>query len=63
MKVLKIINVRDNTMWYAQYVGLYVPFVSKSTDCFLSRELNGYINVVRLNDAEIVEVEGDVSFY
>ena len=43
-------------MWYCDKVGETVRLVREYEDCYMSREPAGYLNVVRLEDAEIVEI-------
>jgi hypothetical protein len=57
MKMLLIKSCHDSLMWYRDKVGEYVPYVRTFEDCHLSREPSGYTNVVKLQDAEIVELE------
>jgi hypothetical protein len=59
MKALKIIKCSDSLMWYREKVGQIVPLVRVHGDCYMSREPAGYLNIVSLNDAEIVEVHED----
>ena len=56
---IKINSCSDSLLWYSGLVGKYVPFVRQllSENCFISREQDGYTNIVRLTDAELVEVE------
>jgi hypothetical protein len=56
MKALKIIQCSDPLMWYQNKVGETVQLVREYEDCYMSREPAGYLNVVRLEDAEIVEI-------
>lgn len=61
MIVIRITDCSDHKLWYAHLVGKYVPFVRHllSDNCFMSREPGGYSNIVRLQDAELVEITGD----
>lgn len=59
MKALKIIKCSDSLMWYRKKVGQIVPLVRVHEDCYMSREPAGYLNIVSLNDAKIVEVYED----
>lgn len=62
MKMLKITRCTDPMMWYAKLIGSIVPLVKDYGDgIYLSREPAGYINIVKKEDVEIVEVpyEGD----
>ena len=56
MKALKIVKCSDPLMWYQNKVGETVQLVREYEDCYMSREPAGYLNVVRLEDAEIVEI-------
>jgi hypothetical protein len=44
-------------MWYRDKVGEYVPYLRTCEDCYMSREPAGFSNIVKLEDAEIVELE------
>lgn len=55
MRELIITQCPDRSMWYATLVNQRVPFIREEHDCYLSRELSGYINIVRKTDARIVE--------
>lgn len=60
--VIKINQCPDKMMWYSGMVGKYVPFVRQllAENCFISREpKTGYTNIVRVSDAELVEIVGD----
>jgi len=46
-------------MWYHNKVGETVQLVREYEDCYMSREPAGYLNVVRLQDAQVVEVSGN----
>lgn len=56
MKMLRITNCTDHLMWYSKRVGQLVPYLRTHEDCYMSLEPAGYKNIVRLEDAEIVEV-------
>lgn len=55
-KALRITKCSDSMMWYARKVGQIVPLVRTLNDCYLSREDAGFTNIVRLDDAQVVEV-------
>ena len=56
MKQLRIIKCNDPLMWYAGMVGQYVPYLGEwRGEGYKSREPAGFINIVRFDDAEIVE--------
>lgn len=56
---LKIIKCSDSLMWYSNLVGQVVPYVREYSDCYMSREPAGYLNIVKLEDAEIIDEEID----
>ncbi len=51
---LKIIKCSDPHLWYADRVGEELPLIREYSDCFMSREPEGYMNVIRKSDAEVV---------
>lgn len=69
MLAIRIDKCRDPLMWYAKYVGCYVPFVEStihpgdSRPVWTSREKLGCVNIVCIDDSTIVKVEGDTEFY
>ena len=56
MRAIKIIKCSDPLMWYREKVGDTVQLVREYEDCYMSREPAGYLNIVKLEDAEIVEI-------
>ena len=60
MKELLIHNCSDCLMWYSSLVGQRVPFVRDAGDGYMSREPSGYLNIVKYEDADVVEA---VKFY
>lgn len=56
IEVLLIKKCSDSMLWYAGLVGEYVPFIRRERDCYISREPAGYTNIVRLEDAEVVQL-------
>ena len=57
MKALHILKCSDPLFWYKDYVGIVVPLVRVCYNEYISREPSGYTNIVRLEDAEIIEVD------
>ena len=57
--MLRINWCSDPHLWYAGKVGRLVPFVRAGIAEWWSREDAGYLNIVRLDDADLVEVRGD----
>lgn len=57
MKFLLIEKCSDSMMWYRDKIGKLVRFVREEVDTFWSREDAGYINIVKLQDAKVVEVD------
>ena len=60
-KVLKIIDCSDYQYWYSDMVGKYVPYVREHPNegIYISREPEGYVNIVKICDAELVELDAD----
>ena len=54
IKGIKITGCMDPLMWYVDKIGETVPFVYEEDNCFMSREPDGYLNIVLKKDAEIV---------
>lgn len=63
MKAIKITKCSDPLLWYRDLVGAYVPFLRNTGDTYMSREPAGYANIVRLQDAEVVEVDKGTVMY
>lgn len=59
MKKLKVLKYSDSHLWYASLVGTLVPYVRSihSENVYMSRDGGGFLNIVYMNDAEIVEEE------
>lgn len=58
MKALRITKCSDPFMWYAAMIGQIVPLCGVWPESgYYSREPAGYANVVRFDDAEVVELE------
>ena len=60
MKALKIMRCSDSLMWYCDKVGETVQLVREYDDCYMSREPAGYLNIVRLEDALVIEISDDI---
>jgi hypothetical protein len=54
---LKINKCSDPSMWYAGLVGQSVELVKEDAEGYWSREPAGFINIVRREDAEVVNDE------
>ncbi|MFT0211817.1 hypothetical protein VQ643_04275 [Pseudomonas sp. F1_0610] len=54
MYELKITQSPDPRMWYAHLIGKCVPLLREETDCYISRQPQGYINIVKKADAKRV---------
>ena len=48
-------------MWYADLVGKEVPLLREIAEGYLSREPSGHTNIVKREDAEIIEEETSCS--
>lgn len=55
MKSLLITGCSDSLLWYSNMVGQTVPLLREYPDCYMSREPEGYANIIKKYDAEIVE--------
>lgn len=55
MTLLKIIKCDDPQMWYSNLVGDYLPLLREDGDGYWSREPAGYLNIVRREDAEVID--------
>jgi hypothetical protein len=55
VRSLKIIKSSDPHYWYTPLIGQMVPFLREYDDCYMSREPEGFANIVRKEDAEIIE--------
>lgn len=55
-KRLLITQCSDSMMWYANKIGKEVEFIREESDCYLSREDAGFINIVKKCDAVILNV-------
>jgi hypothetical protein len=54
-KLLKIIRCSDSLMWYSKHVGQEFPLLREYDDCYMSREPEGFANIVRKEDAVILK--------
>lgn len=54
MKQLLIKKCSDPQLWYAGLVGQQVPLVREIPEGYLSREPAGFTNIVRREDAEVI---------
>ncbi len=57
MTKLLIRQCPDFMMWYRDKVGQTVPHLGQWADGYKSREDAGYLNVVRFQDAEVIDSE------
>lgn len=51
---LEIVGCRDNSMWYAHMVGDRVQLLGAWPDGWKSRDMGGYTNIIRFEDAKVV---------
>lgn len=63
MMALRIVACADRSWWYRELVGKVVPLLQVIPEGYLSRELAGYSNVVKRQEAEIIEASKDQKFY
>ena len=52
--MLKIIKCSDSLLWYKDLVGQTVPLIREYDDCYMSREPDGFANIVKKDDAEVI---------
>jgi hypothetical protein len=57
MKALKITRCSDSLMWYCNHVNAIVPLLGTYPDEYLSREPSGLTNIVKKQDAVVIEAE------
>lgn len=55
MKRLRITKCSDSLLWYADLVGQQVPLVREIPEGYLSREPGGFTNIVRKEDAQLID--------
>lgn len=55
MQQLKIIKCSDNLYWYNNLIGQTVPLLREYEDCYMSREPDGFANIIKKEDAEVVD--------
>lgn len=60
MTVIKINKCSDSMLWYARLVGTTVTFIREVDEGYLSREPAGYLNIVRRDDAELIQKPTEV---
>jgi hypothetical protein len=56
---LRITGCRDPLMWYANQIGETVECEGQWPEGWISREPAGHINVVRFEDAELIEEDDE----
>lgn len=56
-RVLRIDRCPDPLMWYRDLVGALVDYRGRDADGYWSREPAGYVNVVRPDDATLLELD------
>ncbi len=54
LKKLLIIGCSDGMMWYANKIGHEITFLREESDCYLAREDAGFVNIVKKQDATIL---------
>ena len=55
-KRLLITQCSDSMMWYANKIGQEVDFIREESDCYISREDAGFVNIVKKCDALVLNV-------
>lgn len=57
MKKLLITKCSDPQLWYAGLVGKTVELLREDSEGYWSREPSGYTNIVRREDAQVIDDE------
>jgi predicted short-subunit dehydrogenase-like oxidoreductase (DUF2520 family) len=57
MKQLLINKCSDPQLWYAGLVGKQVPLLREIPEGYLSREPAGFTNIVKREDAQVIDDE------
>jgi hypothetical protein len=57
---IKILKCSDSKLWYANLVGKVVEYLGHDEVEWRSYEPQGYINFVKLEDAELIKGEPNV---
>lgn len=57
MIALRITGCSDPKFWYSSMIGKIVPLVREVSTEYISREPDGYTNIVKKHDAEKIEME------
>ena len=60
---IKIKSCNDGMMWYRDYVGRTVPYLRTGDNLLWSVEEAGYSNIIKMEEAEIIEVEDAFNEY
>lgn len=63
IKALKIIGCTDRMMWYRDHIGMCVPLLKVGHTEYLSKEPEGYVNIVKKTDAIVVDVPSEDVLY
>ena len=56
MKMLRITDCSNSSFWYAGKIGSVVQFIGVDGGEFITREPSGYVNIIKVIDAELVNV-------
>lgn len=56
IKVVRITKSSDPSLWYAPYVGKLAYYLGEYYEDYVSREKEGYKNIIRKEDGEVIEV-------
>lgn len=55
-QMLMITGCSNSSFWYAGKVGAVVDYLGLDRDEYITREPSGFVNIVKLGDAELVDV-------
>jgi len=65
MLAIKINSCQNPLFWYSELIGKLVPYIGVDDVCheYLSREPDGYINIVKVLDGEVVQIDQGTALY
>ena len=55
-QMLMITGCSNSSFWYAGKVGAVVDYLGLDRDEYITREPSGFVNIVKVGDAEVVDV-------
>ena len=56
VQMLRITGCSNSSFWYSGKVGAVVPLIGLDAGEYVTREPSGFVNIVKIADAELVDV-------